>query len=160
MPALTARGAADSGASRGLLRGADHFRLIRRARALAPAQDHRSVVLIAERAQGAGGKREQGALPGLKPEPTGGEHAKHVAMAEDHHVAVGGAGLGDHAVGPRAHVRSRFPVGAAVAPLAPSGAPVLDLGRRVALALAFVPLSEDAAALGRRPQAFEVTGFA
>src|SRR5262249_20087684 len=101
-----------------------------------------SVVLVAEGAQTRRLEIEIARAAGLQPEPARPEHAQDVAAREDQHVAIDGADLRHHPVGPGPDLRGGLAVGAAVSEEVPIRALGVDVLARAALVAPVVPLEE------------------
>src|SRR5215467_3475246 len=127
---------------------------------IVPELDHgpRSVVLVAEGAQARCLEIEIARAAGLQPEPARPEHAEDVAAREDQHVAVDGAHLRHHAVGPGPDLRGRLAVGAAVAEEVPVRALGVDVLARAPFVAPVVPLEQICIDLGQIAEAGPLAG--
>src|SRR5690242_7564105 len=114
--------------------------------------EDRRAVLVAERTERSGAEAEETAVLRAEADPPGADHPQHVPVTEEDHVATRLARLGDHPVGPRAHVGRGLPVGGAVAPQAPARVALMDLGGGDALIVAVIPLAEVVADLRPLPE--------
>src|SRR5947207_4159352 len=107
-----------------------------------PELQHRGLPLVAERAQRRRIEREEPAVARVEPEPARGQHPQQMPVREEQHVAVSRAHLLDHAVGPRPDLLGRLAVRRAVTEDRPARSLLTDLGRRLPLVVAVVPLHQ------------------
>ena len=67
-------------------------------------------------------------LPGARREsdPASGQHAQHMTVREQRHIAADGAGASDHAIDPCAHLLRRLAAWSAVTEDLPAGRACMD----------------------------------
>src|SRR4051794_37240341 len=119
---------------------------------LVPMDEYRQIVLVAERAQCSGPEPQESPVRRRQVHPPRADHAQHVTVAEEDHVAARLPGLGDQPICSRAHVGGGLAIGAAVTPQNPVRIALMDLRRGDSLVFPVVPFVQVVADLRRIAQ--------
>ena len=108
----------------------------------APSFDDGISVLVAEFAPCPGFELEKARPEGVQPEPSSGQHAEAVGMANDERVAPCGADFGNDSIDPSAHIGGGFAIRAGVGENGPIGNGFSNFRGREAFIVSVIPLGE------------------
>src|SRR5207249_9243537 len=109
---------------------------------LVPAPDDAGLVLITQHRHGRGVERQEPAVVGGQPAPTGGEDPELVAVPEQSDEPTRSSNDLDHAIGTCTYGFGGLTTGTRVRPYGPSRYLPADLSGRATLVVAVVPLPE------------------